>query len=175
MTIVFFSYAIMLLLSIKKEMNNGLISVIIICISMPLISFLLVLGPSYKFRNIHHFEGILMTDYGYEEHNHVNHLIHNHDGDNIIIFSSCAYFYKIENDLDITRYDLINKGNNGYHSTEKIINQLKKEKDTYIFVNMREYNSTNMRLQLDKDVVKYVISNYQLVDELGNYRVYYKE
>ena len=86
-----------------------------------------------------------------------------------------TYLVKIVLDYDIEHYDLLNYGNHGFNGTDKLIKMLDRERDKYILVNTEAYERYSARQQFNKDVVKYVISNYKKVDELGGYDVYYKE
>ena len=175
-TVVCFTYIIMLLLSVKVEMKKGLLSMIILCVCLPIIWFLFFYHFSIpKFRNINHFNGYIMSDGIYNETLSVTKYIKKNKDKNMVLFIHWAYFSKIVNDLDIVHYDLINRGNNGYHSTQKIIDRLKKEKQVYVIINTEEYNMKNKRQQINKDILKYVIDNYKVVDMFDDFVVYYKE
>ena len=149
---------------------------IILCVCLPIIWFLFFYHFSIpKFRNINHFNGYIMSDGIYNETLSVTKYIKKNKDKNMVLFIHWAYFSKIVNDLDIVHYDLINRGNNGYHSTQKIIDRLKKEKQVYVIINTEEYNMKNKRQQINKDILKYVIDNYKVVDKFDDFVVYYKE
>lgn len=94
---------------------------------------------------------------------------------NTIILSEYSYLVKIVLDYDIDYYDLLNYGNHGYNGTKKLIKKLDNEKDTYILVNREAYERVSKRQQFNKEVVLYVIDNYEKVDSLGVFDIYYKE
>ena len=95
--------------------------------------------------------------------------------DNTIILSEYSYLVKIVLDRDIDHYDLLNYGNHGYNGTNKLIKRLESEKDLYILVNLEAYNRTSKRQQFNKEFVQYVIDNYEKIESLGVYDIYYKE
>ena len=79
-------------------------------------------------------------------------------------------------DRDIDYFDLLNKGNHGYNGTEKVIKKFDEYDDTFIILNIEAYNKFNLRQQINKDVMKYVMDNYEKVGELDErYYIYYKE
>ena len=94
---------------------------------------------------------------------------------NTIILSEYSYLVKIVLDYDIDHYDLLNYGNHGYNGTDKLIKKLDSEKDKYILVNREAYLRVSKRQQFNKEVVKYVMDNYEKVDTLGVFDIYYKE
>ncbi len=165
-----------LIINNYKTSNRVAINTTLICISIPIIWFLFY----FNFRipiitKDKHFVGYFFNSYNYNKVSSVNKYIQKNDSKRFIILSEWAYYIKIVNDLDIECYDLINMGNNGYNSTEKIINKLNKEKKAYFLVNIKEYKANYFNQQIDKEVLKYVIDNYKKVDNFGNFAVYYKE
>ena len=70
-------------------------------------------------------------------------------------------------------YDLLNYGNHGYNGTEKLIKMIKKEKDPIFIINIFEYEDTsNDRQQINKDVMEYVLDNYEEIDIIDGYHIY---
>ena len=78
-------------------------------------------------------------------------------------------------DRDIDYFDLLNKGNHGYNGTEKVIKKFDEYNDTFIILNIEAYNKFNLRQQINKEVMKYVMDNYKKVDSKYIFDVYYKE
>ena len=70
---------------------------------------------------------------------------------------------------------MLNYGNHGYNGTDKLINMIRDEKDKYILINMDDYERVDVGQQTNKEVMKFVIDNYEKVLELEMYNVYYKE
>ena len=94
---------------------------------------------------------------------------------NSIVLSDRAYLVKFAAEEKLTYYDLLNYGNHGYNGTDKLINMIKDEKDKYILINMDDYERVDVGQQTNKDVMKFVIDNYEKVSELEMYNIYYKE
>ena len=166
---------LMLLINYFNVSKSIIINTLLLCISLPVIWFLFFF--SFKLPNFassNHFEGYIIDKTEKDDVDLVSKYINKLDK-RVILLNEWAYYIKIVNDLDIECYDLINRGNNGYNSTKKIIDKIKYEDDTYMIINMREYNLKNYYQQIDKDVLKYVIDNYDEVDSFGNFKVYYKE
>ena len=104
----------------------------------------------------------------------INYINNNRDK-NIVILSSEAYFYKITNEMDINYFDLLNKGNHGYNGTEKLIKRINLMNDDTIFiVSFDEYVMVDKydRQQINKDVIKYVIDNGEVIDSIDCFKVY---
>ena len=77
--------------------------------------------------------------------------------------------------MDITYFDLINKGNHGYNGTKKVIDKLKKlDRDTLIIVSYDEYEKKDKydRQQINKEIIKYVIDNGELIDQIDCFRIF---
>jgi len=92
---------------------------------------------------------------------------------NTIIYDDTAYVYRIINNQKIGYLDLVNHGNLGYHSSKKIINELKKNKDKKILVRddtgkrTKEYES-----QLDREGYLYIMKHYKVVDHVLDFSIY---
>lgn len=87
------------------------------------------------------------------------------DNSKLFIFSTWAYLFKMELDMPINKYDLINNGNIGYNGEDVYI----KEIDEYCSVNRciflisrDEYDGRKKNCQINKSILKYVIDNYNL-------------
>ena len=87
---------------------------------------------------------------------------------NIYIISGLTPLYKIESNIEPTRYDLVNYDNLGYKGTEKYIklldNTCSKEKCHFII--------TSTHWQTDKKLLNYVYNNYELIKEMNGIYIY---
>ena len=120
------------------------------------------------------FGYIVMYDNNYKEIKMLVDYFDKHD--NTIILSENSYVVKVAADRDIDYFDLLNKGNHGYNGTEKVIKKFDEYDDTFIILNIEAYNKFNLRQQINKEVMKYVMDNYEKVGELDErYYIYYKE
>ncbi len=175
--VALYLYGVLMLLCVfYKESKSIHINTLIICSLLPIVCFLFFFN--FKIPNFvsdKHFEGYILSKNKKNNNDLVSNYIYKNKSKRIILLNEWAYYIKIVNDLDIECYDLINMGNNGFNSTDKIINKMNKEKDAYFIINMDEYNLKKNGQQIDKDVLKYVIDNYTEVEKFGNFVVYYKE
>ena len=82
--------------------------------------------------------------------------------------------YDISRDNPITYFDILMYGNYGYRGSYKMIDKIKKIKNTYIIVDMASYRDKSSNNQFDKTVVDYVRNNYQKISEWRYFEVYCK-
>ena len=77
--------------------------------------------------------------------------------------------------MKINYFDLINYGNHGYNGTNKMIERIEKmDKDTKYVISMDEYNKKDKynRQQINKEIMKYIIDNGDLIDEINCFNIY---
>ena len=91
----------------------------------------------------------------------------------LYLFDTRAYTGKLEYDIDIDKYDLINDGNMGYNGCYKYLESIKKyckvNKCLFI-VNVKE--ATKNINQSNKYIIKYIMSNYYNISSSGLENVY---
>ena len=94
---------------------------------------------------------------------------------NPIVLSSSHYniMYKISNNKKIDYFDILHYSNFGYNGDQKMINRIKKMHNKYIIIDMIFYESDRSDSQYDKNIVKYIIDNYDEVCENESLHVYY--
>ena len=105
----------------------------------------------------------------------INSFIKKNKNKEIVLLSSEAYFYKITNNMKITYFDLLNKGNSGYNGTKKMIDRVKKLPDETLFIiSYDEYAKEDKlnRQQINKDIMKYVIDNGEEIERYEGFRIY---
>ena len=123
--------------------------------------------------NFDHFNLMPMSKVVEDETKNIDKYIEDNKDKNIIILGANAYFLKINNDMDITYYDLLNYGNHGYNGTDKLIKMIKKEEKPIFIINIKEYeDNSSDRQQINKVVMKYVINNYDKIKVIGEYNIY---
>ncbi len=96
----------------------------------------------------------------------------------IVFLASDAYFYKITCNLDITYFDLINKGNHGYNGTLKIkrrLDQLKKGTILIIDTNETYSKRSNASIQFNREIAKYGIKISHKIENIAGYTIYEKD
>lgn len=92
-----------------------------------------------------------------------------------LILSYAKMHYDISRDKDIDYYDVLLYGNYGYNGSKKMINKIKKLKNTYIIIDERSYLDDSVDSQFDKTIIEYVINNYKQVEKKDDFLIYYKD
>lgn len=90
-------------------------------------------------------------------------------GYDVIFLSADGYYFRLINDDKIGYIDLINSGNWGYNGSDKLLKYVKDSKNSVIFLDKNEIGSNK---QTDQNVLKYVIKNGTLIDEILSYDIY---
>lgn len=95
---------------------------------------------------------------------------------NVVLFSIGTenYFYKIINDLDITYFDLPNYGNYGYDSYNMMSKRFDDLEDSLVLINKNNLEERDGK-QYYKELARYVIDNYEYVESVAGYEVYFKK
>ncbi len=122
---------------------------------------------------IHNFEYFPMNKYYEEQYKKISQFTH--DKEKVVVLGNSAYIYKIAHEEDIDYFDLLNRGNYGYHGLEK----LKKKyqilpNDTYFIIEKNPLVSKAKRNQFYKEFVYYVMDNSSFVKENTEYLIYQK-
>lgn len=137
------------------------------------ISVLLLKDRSFskiKYPNkINHFEYKLLDNKYIDYTNKINKKIDKYGIKNIIFLSADAHYFKIVNDKNINKYDLINKGNLGYNGDKRLLNDIKTSKDKVFFVDKSELG---LNKQSSKPALNYVIKNGKKIDKVYKYDIY---
>lgn len=135
-------------------------------------------GSFYRFNdkvyfpnNINHFEYRMVNDKYLDYSDTINgrFLEYRELGYKVIFLSADGYYFKLINDIDIDYLDLINSGNWGYNGSSKLLNKIKSCKNCVFFL---DENEIGLNKQTDQNLLKYVIDNGCIKEELGNYKVY---
>ena len=91
----------------------------------------------------------------------------------LYLFDTRAYVGKLEFNMQINKYDLINDGNMGYHGSYKYLEEIKdycRSNNCLFIVNAKEgMEDLN---QSNKDIIKYVMNNYYNISSSGLENVY---
>ena len=96
--------------------------------------------------------------------------------DNKVMFvGPPGYYYKIIIDERITYLDLINEGNFGYNGSKKLLDKVKALDNDYVFFINKSYAPEVLGTQTDIKLVKYILKNYEKIDESTYYNIYMKQ
>lgn len=104
----------------------------------------------------------------------VSYIKNNDANKDIYIFDSMAYIYKLESNIAINKFDLISYGNMGYKGTYVYINDINdncRNNNCLFLLNHYELSGL-LNNQTNKELVKYIINNYEKVDEISYIDVY---
>lgn len=96
---------------------------------------------------------------------------------NVYIINANAYLYKLESNIPITKFDLLNDGNLGKDGDIKIIEELKdrcKKNDCTFLMLEAEINNTQLS-QTNQKIIKYVDENYDKCGKLLTLTIYKNE
>ena len=94
----------------------------------------------------------------------------NKDKYNIYIFSANAYIIKLELNMTLNQYDLINNGNMGYQGYKRIISNLINYCSTSDCLFILDKDMAGV--QINNNIRNYVIDNYQYIEDIDNYKIY---
>ena len=92
-----------------------------------------------------------------------------------IFLGTQAIYFTIIHEEKVDYFDILNRGNYGYHGTEKMIQRIKKMENQIFIVNMDKYESSSSIDQLDTEIIKYVIDHSKKIDSWDCYSVFLKE
>ena len=87
----------------------------------------------------------------------------------VIVFNGNAYYFKLIADIPITYLDLVNYGNWGYNGSDKILKEVKKNKNAIYIL---ETSELKRKSQTDQIVMKYIIDNSKKVGNIWIFDIY---
>lgn len=106
----------------------------------------------------------------------INDFTKKYDNVYYLFSSSDSFFFKINNDKDITYYDLLNYGNFGYNGENEVVSMISNIPTNSIIVTdftlCNENNNRNSQFICDS---LSVLKSCKLIKSLSNYRIYIKE
>jgi len=91
----------------------------------------------------------------------------------IFIISEWAYLIKLESNLPINKYDLLNNGNLGKDGEYKIINEIEQicQEEKCLFI-LDKNELTENKSQYNKEILQYVNDTYQQIGMIYQYAIY---
>lgn len=112
----------------------------------------------------------LTSDYVFR----VKETIDKYEGYRPYILGNFSYLIKLNNNMKINKYDIINDGNMGYKGKEKYIKEIDDycSKEKCIFIINDEEIVTKKRIQTNREMLKYVTNNYYQKYSSNIYSVY---
>lgn len=157
-----------------------------ICISTIIFNFFLnkMFLKIERLDNINHFEYNYQLKNTKNNINSVNSFYNKYQqtGKNVMFLSSNTAWLRVINDEPLDCFSVLNMGNFGYDGKEKMINKVKKMKETYYIINYSEYRYAKEKIkfnyefiQFDYRIIDYIIDNSTFVEKNDYLRVYYYE
>lgn len=103
-------------------------------------------------------------------------LVNKYYGDgNNFLFMRNAYLIKLFLDEPINKFDIINNGNMGYHGVERYIKEMDdicSNDDCIFIIDNSLYKSKIEITQMNQDILDYVYSNYNIIDNYKSLDVF---
>lgn len=122
-----------------------------------------------------HFNYSLVLSEQYKEYKKDEQFINKYN--NPIMIGDTFIKYKIINDKELDYFFIINYGNHGLNGTRKMFKEVDNIHQRFFIIDMTGYNyvDQNNYYQLNKELIKYIISSSNFVSSNNNLNVYYKE
>ena len=118
---------------------------------------------------INHLEYRFLSKAEIEYTNVINEYLNKNNDREVIFLTNNAYYFRIIRDEKITKVDLINYGNHGYHGSDKLLKLIKSKTDALFIIDKVELNK---KRQTDKRIIHYVMEHGKKIDEINTYEVY---
>ncbi len=92
----------------------------------------------------------------------------------LFLLDSEAYLYKLEAQLPINKYDLINNGNMGKNGAKVYIKEINNtcSKNKCLFLIDKKKLKANNKDQTNKEILKYITNNYEYQDNIDHLSIY---
>ena len=100
--------------------------------------------------------------------------IEQHPGYTPYILGRFSYILKLNHNIPITKYDIINNGNMGYNGAERYIKEIDKycKKNKCLFIINDQEESLSITIQTNMEILKYIQNNYTAKFNSSLYSVY---
>lgn len=157
-----------------KYQKNINIIIITILLMVSLLKILDLNKNTYNYPNkVNNFEYNFISKSFEKYIKEYGNLLNKYKNKKYEILSTESYFYKIINNLKINKYDMPLKGNLGYNGRKELIEEIKKNKDTYYILSRVDLNNHNKKFQFEFEIVNYILNNSKKIECVNNFCVYY--
>lgn len=169
---------ILILNNWKKEViyKRLILNSIIFSLSLNVLwTVILVNLGDFEFKNYNNYAMRLMNSKMNKEYFLVDKYLKNKKKTFVLLgLGTENYFYKITNDMNITYFDLPNYGNYGYNGFKLMTKKFEMLEDTIILVNTNAVGEKTGQ-QYYKELALYVRDNFEYLENVGEYEVYYRK
>ena len=92
----------------------------------------------------------------------------------LYILSNYAYIIKLNLDLPINKYDIINRGNMGYKGEDKYIKEIDEycQNNKCLFIVNENEIAPEARTQTSEKIIKYIIKEYRRIQSSNTFNIY---
>ena len=92
----------------------------------------------------------------------------------LYVFGRFAYLTKLNFDLSLTKYDIINNGNMGYNGASKYIKEIDEycKNNKCLFIVNEQEKSISITVQTNMEIINYVKDNYNSIYNSNLFNVY---
>ena len=133
---------------------------------------------SHDIKSLHHYEVFnfmykrMVPSATKEYIEEINNYLDKYSDYDSYILGSLSYIVKLNLNIDINKYDIINNGNMGYNGSVVYINEIDNNcKNNKCLFFIRE-NELITKSQTNKEILKYIINNYYKIRAGNIYSVY---
>ena len=125
-------------------------------------------------KKINHFENFILPKKEYKRVQKVHNFFDKYKNKNCLIITYSSMLYRLRNNQKITYFDIPSKGNFGFNGNKKMIDKIKEMHDYYFIISLSDYNSKYEYSQFSRGIVKFIVDNYEKIDEKYDFVVFYK-
>lgn len=169
---------ILILNNRKKEIENKRVilnSIIFSLFLNGLWTVILFNLGNFEFKNYNNYVMRLMNSKMNEEYSLIDKYLKDKKKKFVLLgLGTENYFYKITNDMNITYFDLPNYGNYGYNGYKLMVKRFETLKDTIVLVNSNAVSEKTGQ-QYYKELALYVRNNFEHLEDVGEYEIYYRK
>lgn len=153
--------------------NYDLVTIVILLLLTIFIIVNSIDNKSFYYPNkVNHFEYKYITKSHEKELNEITNLYDKYESYNIVFLSRSSYLYKLVADKKINYLDLINRGNFGSNSTNKLYNMLKQQKNALFVVQITSFTKND---QTDIIALKFINKYCKKIDEFDDFKLYIRK
>ena len=158
---------------IKLELNYNLVTKVILLLLTIVIIVNSIDNKGFYYPNkVNHFEYKYITKIHEKELKQIVGLYDKYEDYNIVFLSRSSYLYKLVANKKINYLDLINRGNFGSNSTNKLYNMLKQQKNALFVVQITSFTKND---QTDIIALKFINKYCKKIDEFDDFKLYIRK
>ena len=157
----------------KLELNYNLVTKVILLLLTIVIIVNSIDNKGFYYPNkVNPFEYKSITKIHEKELKQIVGLYDKYESYNIVFLSRSSYLYKLVANKKINYLDLINRGNFGSNSTNKLYNMLKQQKNALFVVQITSFTKND---QTDIIALKFINKYCKKIDEFDDFKLYIRK